>query len=168
VSIVVRIPVGVVVERRKADSPWIDFLWRPTAVLPGEPAASAWTMLSEDSGGATFYAGRADLELHHGDASSYRENLSTGEPKLWIILRATGEDPPFSVVRVTADGSEGEAFTAAGDDIVDHVPMPEPIRNTVAAFVAEHHVEESFFKRKRDRADPEALGRRRVGKEDEE
>ena len=33
-------------------------------------------------------------------------------------------------------------------------------RGAVAAFVAEHHVERQFFKRKRDRADPEALARR--------
>jgi len=30
-----RIPVGVVVERRKADSSWIDFVWRGVGVLPG-------------------------------------------------------------------------------------------------------------------------------------
>jgi hypothetical protein len=35
-----RIPVGVVVERRKADSPWVDFVWRSVAVLPDEPETS--------------------------------------------------------------------------------------------------------------------------------
>ena len=30
----------------------------------------------------------------------------------------------------------------------------------IEAFVAEHHVERPFVKRKRDRADPEALARR--------
>ena len=44
-----------------------------------------------------------------------------------MVLRPTGVEPPFEVVRVTADGSEGEVFTAAGDDFVDQVPMPEPI-----------------------------------------
>jgi hypothetical protein len=38
--------------------------------------------------------------------------------------------------------------------------MPEPVRAIVEAFVAEHHVEQPFVKRKRDRADPEALARR--------
>jgi hypothetical protein len=33
----------------------------------------------------------------------------------------------------------------------------------VAAFVVEHHVEQPFVKRKRDRADPEALARRMPG-----
>jgi hypothetical protein len=37
--------------------------------------------------------------------------------------------------------------------------MPEPLRHTIAAFVAEHHVERVFEKRTRDRADPEMLAR---------
>jgi hypothetical protein len=160
VSVPVRIPVGVVIERRKASSPWIDFTWQPVAVLPGEPDVEPWTLLSDSGEAATFYAGRADVEFHVGETSNYRDNLATGEPKLWVILRPTGAKPPFQVVRVTANGSEGEGFTAAGEDIVDQVAMPEMIRDALEAFVAEHPVERSFFKRKRDRANPEALGRR--------
>ncbi|MEI8151278.1 MAG: DUF3305 domain-containing protein [Hyphomicrobiales bacterium] len=163
----IRIPVGVVVERRKADSPWIDFTWRPLAALPGEPDASPWTMLSETADGATFYAGRADVMLHSSETSNYRDNLATGEAKLWVVLRPTGAEPPFAVVCVTADGSEGEGYTSAGNDIVEQVPMPEAIRGTVDVFVAEHHVEQPFFKRKRDRANLDALGRRTRPAEDE-
>jgi hypothetical protein len=38
--------------------------------------------------------------------------------------------------------------------------MPASVQEAVAAFVAEHHVERPFVKRKRDRADPQALARR--------
>ncbi len=38
--------------------------------------------------------------------------------------------------------------------------MPKAMQETIAAFVAEHHVEQAFVKRKRDRANPEALARR--------
>jgi hypothetical protein len=43
------------------------------------------------------------------------------------------------------------------------------LRDTIAAFVGEHHVEQVFEKRRRDRADPEALGRRgpRFGNDDD-
>ena len=44
----VRIAVGIVVERRKAMSPWADFVWRPVAVLPGLPDAVPWTPLAKD------------------------------------------------------------------------------------------------------------------------
>ena len=78
-----------------------------------------------------------------------------------MVLRPTGGDPPFSVVRVTADPAEGEAFTETATDLVEAVSMPEAIAEAVAAFVAEHHVERAFEKRQRDRADPEVFGRRR-------
>jgi hypothetical protein len=38
--------------------------------------------------------------------------------------------------------------------------MPKSMQESIAVFVAEHHVEQEFVKRKRDRANPEALARR--------
>jgi hypothetical protein len=167
VSAPARIPVGVIVEKQKAASPWVDFTWRPVAVLPGEPDASPWTVLSESAEKSTIYADRAEIELHASETSNYRDNLATGEPKLWVVLRPTGAEPPFKVVRVTADGSEGEGYTAAGEDIVENVPMPDAVLDVLEAFVAEHHVEQPFYKRVRDRANPNALGRRSRVDEDE-
>jgi hypothetical protein len=154
------IPVGVVVERRKATSGWIDFVWRPLAVLPGEPGTAPWTQLDGGEDLATFYAGATEIELHRSETTNYRDNLATGKPLLWVVLRPTGVEPAFDVVAVTADPAEGEGLTQTGDSLVDVVPMPEPVRVVVDAFVAEHHVEREFFKRKRDRANPEALARR--------
>ena len=158
---VLHISVGVVVERVKSSSQWIDYLWRPVSVLAGAPETAPWTRLSGDNERATFYAGSADIVLHAADTGSYRDNLVTGSPALWVVLRPADSDPPYELFVVSADPSEGEAMTEAGNNIVEPVPMPEPIRETVAAFVAEHHVEREFFKRKRDRADPESLARRR-------
>jgi hypothetical protein len=76
---------------------------------------------------------------------------------LWVALRSTGVEPSYEIFAVTADPSEGEAFTEAGGDLVDVVPMPQSVRVVIDGFVAEHHVERPFYKRERDRADPEAL-----------
>jgi hypothetical protein len=156
-----KIPVGIVVERAKAASPWIDYLWRPVAALAGEPDTAPWTKLTGDNERASFYAGRANIALRASETGAYRDNLATGAPSLWVVLRPIESDPPYELFVVTADPSEGEAMTEAGSNIVEPVPMPEPIREIVAAFVAEHHVERQFFKRKRERADPESLARRR-------
>lgn len=156
-----RIAVGVVVERRAAKSPWTDFVWRPCAILAGEPDAAPWTLLDADAERTTFYAGASEIALHRSDAGHYRDNLATGAPILWAVLRPTNGDPPFTVMTVTADPDEGEAFATIGADLVEALPMPDPVRAAVAAFVAEHYVEPAgFSKRQRDRADPEALGRR--------
>jgi Protein of unknown function (DUF3305) len=163
-----KIAVGVVVERRKAQSPWIDFTWKPVAVLAGLPAAAPWTKLSEDADGATFYAGAAEVDLHRTETTYYRDNLASGAPMLWVALRPTGVEPPYEVFAVTADPSEGEAWTESGTDLVDVVPMPDALRAVVDAFVAEHHVERPFYKRKRDRADPDALAHRAPMRKDRE
>ncbi len=155
-----KIAVGVVVERRKAQSPWIDFTWKPVSVLTGQPAAPPGTLLSQEGDYAAFYAGAAEIGLYRTETSHYRDNLASGTPRLWVALRATGVDPPYEVFAVTADPTEGEGFTETSSDLVDVVPMPESIHTEIAAFVAEHHVERPFYKRKRDRTDPQMLARR--------
>jgi hypothetical protein len=164
----VRIPIGVVVERLKAQSPWIDHVWRPLDVLVGQPDAAPWTKLAGDDESATFYVGACDIELHRSETTYYRDNLQTEAPALWVALRPTGVEPPYEILLVTANPAEGEALTEPGTDLVETVPMPDLIRDAVAAFVAEHHVEQVFVKRKRDRADPQALARRGIVREDGE
>jgi Protein of unknown function (DUF3305) len=154
------IAVGVIVERAKATSQWIDYIWRPTTVLAGQPDTAAWTQLADDGERATYYAGSATVELHRTETANYRDNLASGSPALWVVLYRTGAEPPYALYLVTADPAEGEAMTEAGSNIVEPVPMPDNVRDAIAAFVAEHHVEKVFVKRKRDRAPPEPLGRR--------
>jgi hypothetical protein len=155
-----RIPVGVVVERRRAKSPWVDFVWRPVAVLPGVPEAAPWTALDGDADRMNFYAGAAELELYRSGASAYRDNLESRAAWLWVVLRSTGLEPPYEIAAVTADPSEGESFTEGASNLVESVPMPESVYAIIAEFVAEHHVERPFVKRQRDRASPDAMARR--------
>jgi hypothetical protein len=155
-----RIRVGVLVERRRARGPWVDHVWRPVAVLAGEPSAAPWTVVSADDEQTTFFAGNADVALFRSEAANYRDNLASGAPALWVALRPTGIEPPYEIVTVTADPAEGEALTETGTDLVEPVPMPPSVRDAVAAFVSEHHVERVVYKRRRDRPDPESLARR--------
>ncbi len=156
-----RIVVGVVAERRKAKSPWIDFVWRPVAVLAGEPDAAPWTVLDAAPDCTTYYVGSAEVALYRSDCAYYRDNLATEAPKLWAVLRPTDTEPAFAVAAVTADPNEGEAFATSGTDLVEALPMPQSIRAVIAAFIAGYHGgDDAFVKRARDRADPQALARR--------
>jgi hypothetical protein len=157
----VRIPVGVVVERRKADSPWLDFVWRGMGVLPDAPETKPWTMLRDDGAGATlYYAGSATVDLYRSETARYRDNVASRTPSIWIVLSPSEGAWPYGVSAVTADPAEAEACTEAGANVVEAVPMPEAVRGAIENFVAEHHVEREFVKRKRRSADPEALARR--------
>jgi hypothetical protein len=156
--------VGIVVERRKLSSPWLDHAWLPVAVLPGAPDVAAWTLLDPNEGSPRYYAGAHPIRLFPGETAQHRDNLASGQPRIWVAVRPTGAalpaDPPVAIVGVTVDPSEGEAFTYAGDDVVEALPMPPEIAGRVAGFVEAHHIERPFVKRKRDRADPEGLGQR--------
>jgi Protein of unknown function (DUF3305) len=145
-----RVAVGVMVERRKARSAWADFLWRPVSVFSGSPSAAAWTPLGMEAETILFYAGEAAIELHRTETSNYRDNLASGAPALWIVLRPTASEPPYELVAVTADPAEGEGFSDAGNNLVEQVRMPPDIAELVGQFVAQHHIERPFVKRRRD------------------
>jgi hypothetical protein len=155
-----RIPVGVVVERCKAESPWIDFVWRGVGVLPDEPEMKPWTILREQDGATVYYAGGATVDLYRSETQLYRDNIASGTPSIWIVLSPSESTWPYAISAVTADPAEGEAYTEAGANLVEAVTMPEMLRDAIEKFIAEHHVEREFVKRERRRADPEALARR--------
>ena len=150
----VRILVGVVVERRKARSPWLDFLWRPISVLVGTPSATPWTLIGEEGDATTFYAGEAAIELHRTETTNYRDNLASGAPALWVALCPVASERPYEVLAVTADPAEGEALTDAGSNLVEAVSMPPDVVEAVIQFIAQHHVERTFVKRQRERQAP--------------
>jgi hypothetical protein len=154
-----KISVGVVVERRKARSMWAEFLWRPVSVFVGSPSAVPWTPLDTESETTLFYAGQAVIELHRTETTNYRNNLSSGTPALWVALHPAASGQPYEILAVTADPAEGEAFTDAGSYLVETVPMPSEVVETLVQFLAEHHVERPFVKRRRQPAEP-TLARR--------
>jgi hypothetical protein len=157
----VSVPVGVVVERRRAKSLWAEFLWRPVSVLAGKPSAEPWTVLDVQAESVLFYAGEGVIELHRTESVYYRDNLACETPKLWVVLGPTGSNPPYELLAVTADPSEGEAFTDAGNSLVETVPMPRDILAIVDQFIATHHIERPFIKRRRQ---PAELGRQKDGR----
>ena len=160
------IPVGVVVERRKARSVWVDFLWRPVSVFAGKPTAAPWTPLDTEADTTLFFAGQAVIELHRTETTNYRDNLASGTPALWIALRPVASERPYEILAVTADPAEGEAFTDAGSNLVEAVPMPPDVVEVVVKFIAQHHVARPFVKRQRDQQTTSS--HRRVERESEQ
>ncbi|MBX9925645.1 MAG: DUF3305 domain-containing protein [Hyphomicrobiaceae bacterium] len=173
-----KLTIGLVVERRRIDSEWaqtqaVRFAWRPHAVFPVAPDVAPWTPLGSVAGSTRYYAGAHDITLYSTETTNYRDNLLTDEPKLWVVLRPDGDEPPITIAAITADPAEGEAYTEAGTNTVETIPMPIEIATDIAGFIADYHVERPFLKRKRDRKDmdekwrpgegPDAHGRKPEG-----
>ena len=58
---------------------------------------------------------------------------------------------PWVPTLVTASPYEGQDYMDSGDGLIEQVPMPLGLMAWVRDFVLEHHVDEPFIKRKRDR-----------------
>jgi hypothetical protein len=142
--------VGLVLERRQLSGTWGGVAWRPVTIFAHAPDVAPWTSLGGTASGARFYAGAFPVSLYSTDTANYRDNLSSGAPKLWVVLRPDGAEPPVHVLTITADPAEGEGNTEAGKNVVDTVDMPPEVAGIVAAFIQTHHVERPIIKRRRD------------------
>ena len=155
---VLEITIGLVVERWPPVSIWGSVTWRPSTVFASAPEVAAWTPLGSTGDVRRYYAGPHTIHLYSTETANYRDNLASGTPFLWVVLRPKGDEPPVEVATVTADPAEGEAFTEPGHDVVETVAMPPEIVAIVDAFIAEHHVERVFEKRTRDKTASKAYG----------
>ena len=158
--------VGIVVARRRLKGPWASHAWLPVAVLPAAPGLPVGAPLGTDGDDERFYAGPATVTLNASETRHYRDNLTSAQPSLWVVLRPEGDE--VELAAVTADPYEGEALAESMGEIVEALPMPAEVQAWVRAFFDAFHVEREFFKRKRDRADPDALGRRGAGRRRED
>ncbi len=149
--------VGVVVEREQLQGPWAGKRWRVVAIEPARGAPEPWTLLAEGEGWQRFHAGTLRLELFRSDTAAYRDNLAAPRPTLWVTLRPGSGPHGVELHGASVDPAEVEASSDAGDDLIEAAPLPQAVAVWMAAFVARHHVERAFWKRSRDRADPEAL-----------
>lgn len=147
--------IGVVLRRSPVDHPWQDHVWSPEAALAQAPEAETGAALGRDGQAELFYGGAVTLDLYSSDTAFYRENLLTGEPKIWIALKRDEDSVDMSVMLATADPNEGEISFETGADIVATVPMPDEIAGWIAGFCDAFHVERPFIKRQRDKSGPD-------------
>lgn len=151
----VSLALGIVVEKRKSKHPWADWIWKPVAVFV-HPTGMAEPVkeLSRDDNCIRYHLGNLPLVLHRKDTEALRLNLMLDEPELYIVLRENEDissEIPFLPYLVTASSYDAQDFSDAGDDIMEKVAMPEAVAAFIQAFVEEHHADEEFKKRRRDR-----------------
>jgi Protein of unknown function (DUF3305) len=173
-----QIMLGVVVERRRSRSPWQDWSWRPVAVILGAPPLGPeWRELVREPDWTRYHAANLPLELSRSETEAYILNLSHTPPRIYVVLRTAGGQAaqPYRPLLITASPVEAEGYLSSGEEIVEGVPMPPPVVAWLEEFVARHHVERPFVKRKRKRGAADtseqrpggrmAAGRSRTGDE---
>lgn len=154
----VTLPLGIVVEKRKSDHPWADWIWRPVSVFINGAADAEWKEIMSGENWVHYHAATLPLVLHRKDTEALCLNLMLDAPELYVVLQESDDlESEFPVIAhvVTASSYEAQDYHDAGDDIIEKVEMPEPVAAFIQAFVEEHHVEEVFIKRKRNKLNVE-------------
>lgn len=157
--IVERLPVWVTVDRRRSDNPWQAERWVPVAVKIGAPQVEPWTVLAEGPGWTRYYAGSFQLALFRSDTANYKFNLEGAAPAVHVVLRPGGP-AGMTLLAVTVDPGEIDSHADSGSDLIEALPLPAELADWMRTFVVRHHQDKPRYKRRRDRADPEALARR--------
>ncbi|EME71322.1 putative bifunctional molybdopterin-guanine dinucleotide biosynthesis protein MobA/MobB [Paramagnetospirillum caucaseum] len=150
--------IAVLVERRDGATQWITDSWRPLEALADVPGGAPWTMLRRGEGFEHYLATGVKVALHRSDLTSYRYNLGGLEPRLYVVLRLTGDsDRPVKVVMATIAPDEAQAMSESGEDMVDGIPLPPELFHWAMAFCACHPPDEPMRKRKRDKLDSDKV-----------
>ncbi|MFN4157021.1 MAG: DUF3305 domain-containing protein [Gemmobacter sp.] len=138
--------IGVMGRSHPPASRWGGRVLRPHAVTEAPLPLAPGTLMHDDGGVHTVWLGDHELVLHHGETGHYRTNLASARPSVWVSMDAG------RVHLVTPDPYEGESLASDPARVVEAVAMPPGLMAAVAAFIAQHHVEEVFHKRRRTRA----------------
>lgn len=153
----ISIPLGIVIERRKSKHPWGDWIWQPVEVIPGASAVDDWVTLRAGEDWEHFHIATLPLTLHRKETEALKMNIEGGDPHLYVVLRENDDTdgPPMIAHMVTASPYDAQDFLDTSEDLTEKVPMPPSIFEWIRAFVTEHHKEEVFKKRRRDRLNVE-------------
>lgn len=147
----ISMPLGVVFRRVPGVTRWVAHVWKAVAVLPGAGAAD-WKELRREGDTVEFHAATLPLELFRTDTEAYLHGLSAKVPAIYVVMREGTDGQPLEVVLVTASPYEAQDYADTGEELVEKVPMTEGLIAWVRAYVEEHHEDEVFIKRRRDKA----------------
>ena len=130
------LPVAVVMQRIALENRWVSEKWEAHGVVPDASGPGAPRVIYEDGRQRHVLHTGLAIELFRDEAESYHLNLTSPEPRVFVLCRADDGPPRPALVSV----SYGEAARwMDGGETVDGVPMPPEIYAWVGAFVERHY-----------------------------
>ena len=164
--------VDVIIERIPLASRWASERWQPVAVelAPGsepkpDPDAVPGSLPCVAEGPNRWRCRGFEVELHPTEAEGYFLNLTSAEPRIFVMWRMFDEGvPPARPVLLTLSYNQAGRYMDGGEQ-VDGVPMLPPIADWMRPFIAEHYKPEPRKKVRRN--DPLGLDSARRRNRDE-
>jgi hypothetical protein len=145
-----RLRVGILLERRH---PWQEHAWHAAGIVPGAPEIEAPLLVQQGAGWARYHIATLDIELFPRETEGYRYNLSQDRPVVYVLWRHADEDigQEPEVFHVTVCPYEAQDYLDGGDVTVEGVPVPDLVAHWMQGYIARHHVDAPFEKRRRKR-----------------
>ena len=130
-------PVAVIIEKTRLDNRWVSEKWEAIGVVPAfDTVDGAPKAIFENEDCARFLCGRFDLELFRDEVDNYHLNLTSPEPRVFVMWR---EEDDFALpIEVTLSYGEAARWLDSGEHC-DGVPMPPEIADWLGDFVNTHY-----------------------------
>ena len=144
---IVEMPVGIVMRRAPGVTRWVAQVWSFAGIIPHAPPAD-WTLLRTEGDVADFHAATLTVKMHRRDTDSLVQNLTSVQPSIWVALRGLARPQP---ALVTVSPFEASFHDVDAEDRIEKIAMPAGMVTWVETFVALHHEDDPFVKRRRDR-----------------
>ena len=128
-------PVAVVIEKTCLDNRWVSEKWEAIGVVPAfaaDPADSAPRRIVAEADREQFVAGHFPLELYRDEVDNYHLNLTSPQPRVFVMWRLEDEVP--RPVSVSLSYGEAARWLDSGEQC-DGVPMPREIADWLGDFV---------------------------------
>jgi hypothetical protein len=148
--------VGIIVQKRRINHRWQEWAWEPVGVLPWADNGVRWRLLTEEPDRIQYHAATLPMHVYRSDTEAYVANLETGAPAIYVGLREgePGTDEwDFEPSFVTVSPYEVQDRLDSAEEIIERLILPPVLLEWLETFVATHHHDTEFVKRRRDRVD---------------
>jgi hypothetical protein len=139
-------PLAVIMERTELKNRWATEQWEVIGVVRDPDAANGAprVIVRNDRCTQTLYPGYT-LQLTRDEAEGYYLNLTSPEPKVFVLWRWI--DDAAQPQRITVSYGEGARWADSGEQ-VDGVAIPPELLAWIAAFVEKHYEPEQPKKKR--------------------
>ena len=129
-------PLAVIMQRRALVNRWVTEQWEAKGVVRDlGPDTTARVILDRDGLTEVLHPGFR-LELKRDEAEGYYLNLTSPEPKVFVLWRPRDEGPRPEMLTVSY--GEGTRWADSGEQ-VDGVALPLELVPWIASFVEQHY-----------------------------
>ncbi len=127
--------VDVIMERRALQNRWQSELWEPVGVLPGAERGEPRLIVDHPERSQWLYPG-FDVALRPSEAEGYYHNVSTRDPRAFVLWRMQeGKGVPQFV---TLSYDEASRWMDGGES-VDSVALPAELAAWLGEFVEKNY-----------------------------